>query len=633
MTVIEEGQIQIHTENIFPIIKKAVYSDHEIFLRELVSNGVDAISKRRMASIAGDCEPNEEAKIEINIDREKSTITFSDNGIGMSSDEVKKYINQVAFSSAQEFLQKYEKEQEGIIGHFGLGFYSSFMVANKVEIITKSAKEGSTAVKWSCDGSPNFSLTEIEREEAGTDIILYLMQEEIEYIEPARIKTLIKKYCDFMPVDVQFSGESINRRNPPWRTSPQDMQEKDYIELYKYLYPFQGDPLFWIHLNTDYPYNLQGILFFPKISGRADWESGEIKLYSNHVFVSDSVKDVVPRFLLPLRGVIDSTDIPLNVSRSALQSNKKVRSISNFISKKIADKLKVIRNDDSNFYCQIWDSISPFIKIGAMEDEKFAEQVEDLIIFQSIKQERLKDEETITNSDNTVYTIIQEYVNRIQTEENKKIIYCTDEISQANALALWKDLGKEIIIADTVIDSQFIPWIESKLENISFQRVDAEIDEDTSDKSPELKDIDGESKSDILKELIEQSLDNKNITVQVKSLKSNSDVPAMILLPEQMRRINDMGALMDQKLPGLPDNHILLINKNHPMVEGLSKLKASSIIVGTEGKSQNEELIKQIALHLYEMACLGIGGLDPTKNISFQKRSAELVGTLLGKIV
>uniref|UniRef100_UPI00404ABBAE molecular chaperone HtpG n=1 Tax=Cyanobium sp. TaxID=2164130 RepID=UPI00404ABBAE len=323
MTVLEQGQIQIHTENIFPIIKKAVYSGHEVFLRELVSNGVDAISKRRMAAMAGDCSEGPEAKISIRIDREAQTLTISDNGIGMNVDEVKRYINQVAFSSAEDFLEKYKQENDAIIGHFGLGFYSSFMVAKQVELVSLSASAGAEAVRWSCDGSPNFSLEQAERSEPGTDVILHLMEEELEYIEPARIRTLITTYCDFLPVEVQLEGETVNKREALWRKSPRDLTDNDYIELYRYLYPFQGDPLLWVHLNTDYPYNLQGILFFPKSSGRADWEKGEIKLYCNNVFVSDSIKEVVPRYLLPLRGVIDSPDIPLNVSRSALQTDRR----------------------------------------------------------------------------------------------------------------------------------------------------------------------------------------------------------------------------------------------------------------------------------------------------------------------
>jgi len=443
MPVKEEGTILIHTENIFPIIKKAVYSDHEIFIRELISNSVDAIKKRKMAAFAGDCVAAEDEKIKISIDRENKTLTISDNGIGMTSDEIKKYINQVAFSSAEEFLEKYKQPDDGFIGHFGLGFYSSFMVAEEVEIITKSAKNDSQAIKWKCNGSPQYSLDESDKEEIGTDIILHLMEEEIEYIEPSRIKTLIKKYCDFMPIEISLEEEVINKMNPPWRESKQNLIDEDYIELYKYLYPFQGDPLLWVHLNTDYPYNLQGILYFPKISGRADWESGEIKLFCNQVFVSDSIKEIVPRYLLPLRGVIDSPDIPLNVSRSALQSDRRVKSIGNFIAKKLADKLKTLKKDETQFYADIWDSISPFIKIGAMEDEKFAEQVKEIILYSTTKNtsEGNEGNNELIKSGSKTFTTLDGYKNRL-TEENKKVLYSTDEVSQSTALNMWTSQGK-----------------------------------------------------------------------------------------------------------------------------------------------------------------------------------------------
>ncbi len=633
MSVIEEGQIQIHTENIFPIIKKAVYSDHEIFLRELISNSVDAIQKRKMASLAGDCENVDEPKVELSINKEAKTITISDNGIGMTKEEVKKYINQVAFSSAEEFLEKYKQTDEGIIGHFGLGFYSSFMVSKNVELITQSAQKNKETTKWSCDGSPNFTLENTIRENPGTDVILYLMEEELEYLEPSRIKTLIKKYCDFMPVEVLLEGEVINKMNPPWRESPNKLKDEDYIELYKYLYPFQGDPLFWIHLNTDYPYDLQGILYFPKITGRADWENGEIKLYCNQVFVSDSIKEVVPRYLLPLRGIIDSTDIPLNVSRSALQTDRKVRSIGNFVSKKISGKLKDIKKESEEFYAEIWESIGPFIKIGAMEDEKFAEQIRDIVIFPTKLGSGDNNSKNLINLNNKKFTTIESYLNRIDSKKEKKVVYCTDEISQANALKLWNCQGVEVLITDTLIDSQFISWLESKDSNLKFQRVDSELDEDLKDDSPEITDKDGEKQSDGLKELIKEALNNEKITIQIQALKGENSIPAMILLPEQMRRINDVGALMEQRLPGLPEYHVLLINKNHPLVSGLIKLKSSSIITGQEGVSSNENLSKDIARHLYDIAKLSIGGLEPKSIADFQNRNSELMGKLISKAV
>jgi len=633
MTLLEEGQIQIHTENIFPIIKKAVYSDHEIFLRELVSNGVDAINKRRMAAMAGDCQEGEEGSIKIRIDREHKTLSFSDNGIGMSAEEVKRYINQVAFSSAEEFLEKYKKDDDGIIGHFGLGFYSSFMVAKNVELITKSAKKDSSAVKWSCDGSPNFTLTETTRDDAGTEVILHLMDDEIEYVEPTRIKTLITKYCDFMPVEVELEGEVINKRDPAWRKNSKDLTDTDYIDLYKYLYPFQGEPLLWVHLNTDYPYTLQGILFFPRITGRADWENGEIKLFCNQVFVSDSIKEVVPRYLLPLRGVIDSPDIPLNVSRSALQTDRKVRSIGNFVAKKVADKLRQVMAEDPKFYAEIWESIAPFVKIGAMEDEKFAEQVESLILFSTTASENTQENETskLISSDKNNYTTIEGYKSRLNDNLKSKIIYCTDEIAQASALNLWKAHGAEILKAETVVDTQFIPWLEARHEEIKFQRVDSELDDSLKEEQSELTDKDGETKSENLRTLLKEALDNKNITIQVQSLKSNEAPPAIILLPEQMRRINDMGALMEQRIPGLPDHHVLLVNLRHPLVSNLIKLKSGSIVIGTNKDSPTEQLTKAVANHLYDMAKLGVGGLETHEIAAFQSRTADLMSKLMDK--
>ena len=625
----EQGQIQIHTENIFPIIKKAVYSGHEVFLRELVSNGVDAISKRRMAAMAGDCSEGSEGQIRIRIDREAKTLTISDNGIGMTADEVKRYINQVAFSSAEDFLEKYKQENDAIIGHFGLGFYSSFMVAKQVELVTLSAREGSEAVRWSCDGSPNFSLEAGERSEAGTDVILHLMEEELEYIEPARIRTLITTYCDFMPVEVQLEGETVNKREAPWRKSPRDLTDNDYIELYRYLYPFQGDPLLWVHLNTDYPYNLQGILYFPKSTGRADWEKGEIKLYCNQVFVSDSIKEVVPRYLLPLRGVIDSPDIPLNVSRSALQTDRRVRSIGGFVAKKVGDRLKDLHRDDPKRYAEIWESLAPFIKIGAMEDEKFADQVSELVLFGSTASAADGDSpDPIPGTEGKAYTTLGGYRSRLDQANDKRILYCTDEAGQAGALALWKSQGAEVLLADTFIDTQFIPWLEYRHNELKFQRVDSELDDSLQDKDNELSDADGKHSSEKLRELFKTALASDKVTIQVQALKGDQAPAALILLPEQMRRINDMGALMEQRLPGLPDHHVLLVNRRHALVEGLLKLSAGSVLT-TAGQSPSQQLADDLSRHVYEMARLAVGGLEPNQLAGFQQRSCDLMGRLM----
>jgi len=633
------------TENIFPIIKKAVYSGHEVFLRELVSNGVDAISKRRMAAMAGDCTEGPEGRVSIRIDRDAKTLTISDNGIGMNAEEVKRYINQVAFSSAEDFLEKYKSESDAIIGHFGLGFYSSFMVARQVELVTLSAREGSEAVRWSCDGSPSFTLEAAERSEPGTDVILHLMEEELEYIEPARIRTLITTYCDFLPVEVQLEGETVNKRESPWKKSPRDLSDNDYIELYRYLYPFQGDPLLWVHLNTDYPYTLQGILYFPKFTGRADWEKGEIKLYCNNVFVSDSIKEVVPRYLLPLRGVIDSPDIPLNVSRSALQTDRRVRSIGGFVAKKVGDRLKELQRDDPKRYAEIWESLAPFIKIGAMEDDKFADQVADLVLFgttapaqdqpvpgQEGEPAEVQSPDPIPGPDGKAFTTLAGYRSRLEASHDKRILYCTDEAAQAGALALWKSQGAEVLLADTFIDTQFIPWLEQRHEELKFQRVDSELDESLQEQDSELADADGKDASEKLRELFKKALDNDKVTLQVQALKGEQAPAALILLPEQMRRFNDLDALMQQKLPGLPDHHVLLINRRHPLVAGLLKLSAGAILTTGAAESPSEKLAGDLSRHLYDLARLAVGGLEPNELAGFQQRSSDLMGRLMEKL-
>ena len=626
MTVSEQGQIQIHTENIFPIIKKAVYSSHEVFFRELVSNAADAINKRRMAAIAGDCSEGAEGLIRVTINREVKAITISDNGIGMTAGEVKRYINQVAFSSAEEFLDKYKTESDAIIGHFGLGFYSSFMVARKVELVTLSARPDATAIRWSCDGSPTFNLVEDTRKEPGTDVILHLMEEELEYLEPSRLRALTTTYCDFMPVEIQLQGEKVNRRVAPWRRNPRELNDQDYVEFYRYLHPFQGDPLLWVHLNTDYPYSLQGIVYFPRLSGRVDWEKEGIRLYCNQVYVSDSIREIVPRYLLPLRGVIDSPDIPLNVSRSALQADRRVRSIGNFIAKKIADRLRSLKEDSSKVYAEAWHSIAPFIKIGAMEDDKFADQVTDLVLFGTTAIAETDSKDLIA-TDNKAYTTLEGYRQRLGNN-NQRILYCTDEVSQANALSLWTAQGLEVIKAETVIDSQFIPWLESRYSELQFQRVDAELDASLRDGTPELSNQDGSTDSEVVRALMKEAIADDRVTVQVQLLKGDQAPAAMILLPEQMRRMNDISALMEQRLPGLPEHHVLLINQKHQLVNCLLRLQSGSVIVG-EGSSPSKSLARDVARYLYDMARLSVGGLEPNELCGFQNRSTNLVGTLM----
>jgi molecular chaperone HtpG len=457
------------------------------------------------------------------------------------------------------------------------------------------------------------------------------MDEELEYIEPARIRTLITTYCDFMPVEVQLEGETVNKREAPWRKSPRDLTDDDYIELYRYLYPFQGDPLLWVHLNTDYPYNLQGILYFPKATGRADWEKGEIKLYCNQVFVSDSIKEVVPRYLLPLRGVIDSPDIPLNVSRSALQTDRRVRSIGGFVAKKVGDRLKDLHRDDPKRYAEIWESLAPFIKIGAMEDEKFADQVSELVLFGTTAGAADGESpDPIPGADGKAYTTLGGYRSRLDAANDKRILYCTDEAGQAGALALWTGQGAEVLLADTFIDTQFIPWLEYRHNDLKFQRVDSELDASLQEKDTDLSDADGKDSSDKVRDLFKTALDNAKVTIQVQALKGDQAPAALILLPEQMRRINDMGALMEQRLPGLPDHHVLLVNRRHPLVEGLLKLSAGSVITGS-GSSPSQQLADDLSRHIYEMARLAVGGLEPNQLAGFQQRSCDLMGRLMAR--
>jgi molecular chaperone HtpG len=414
------------------------------------------------------------------------------------------------------------------------------------------------------------------------------------------------------------------------------MKDQDYIDLYRYLYPFQGDPLLWVHLNTDYPYSLQGILYFPRITGRADWERGEIRLYCNQVFVSDSIKEVVPRFLLPLRGVIDSPDIPLNVSRSALQTDRRVRSIGGFVAKKVADRLRQLRREEPARYAEIWESVAPFIKIGALEDEKFADQVADLVLFATTApaaESRPEGEDAPPDpiaSGERVYTTLEGYRSRLEAD-GKRVLYCTDEAGQAGPLALWKGQGAEVLFADTLIDAQFIPWLEHRHEDLRFQRVDAELDESLHERESELADAEGKDSSEKLRELFRRALADDKVTVQVQALKGEAAPAALILLPEQMRRLNDMGALMEQRLPGLPEHHVLLVNRRHPLVEGLLNLSAGSVLTtpGGAGDSPSRALADDLSRHIYEMARLAVGGLEPNQLAGFQQRSSDLMGRLM----
>ena len=547
MAVLEKGNITIHTENIFPIIKKSLYTDHEIFLRELISNSVDAISKLKMASLAGEVQGDvAEPQVKIAVDKTKKTLSVSDNGIGMTADEVKKYINQVAFSSAEDFIKKYEKNANELIGHFGLGFYSAFMVAQKVEIDTLSCHEGATAVHWSCDGSPEFELTESDRTTVGTTITLTLQDDELEYTEPQRIRQLVKTYCDFMPVKIVLDNEQINKQEALWKKSPQELTDEDYLEFYRYLYPFQEDPLLWVHLNTDYPFLLNGILYFPKLKPDVDFSKGQIQLFCNQVFVSKHCDEIIPEFLMPLQGVIDSPDIPLNVSRSALTNDRTVRRIADFITKKIGNRLKSLYNEDRNKYISCWSDVGTFVKYGAIRDEKFKKQVEDLIIYRTTYQaDTPKTEEApkvevqspdsdawsdVSDNQDTAptepYTTLQEYLERNKEKQENRVIYCSDPSTQNTYVELYKNQGLEVLFLDSFIDANyFIPFLEREYSEVKFARVDSELDETLveNDKAQEIVDpTTNKTRNELIKELFEKAINKPRVNIKTQAIKSEA---------------------------------------------------------------------------------------------------------------
>lgn len=651
--MLEQGTISIHTENIFPIIKKSLYSDHEIFLRELVSNAVDAIEKLKMVSRAGEYNGDAgEPEIAIAVDKEQKTLSITDNGIGMTAEEVKKYINQVAFSSAEEFIQKYEgKSDQPIIGHFGLGFYSSFMVAQKVEIDTLSYKEGAQAVHWSCDGSPEFSLEESSRTQRGTTITLSLQEEESEYSETARIRQLVKTYCDFLPVPIKLDGEVINRQKAPWRESPSSLTKEDYLEFYRYLYPFQEEPLLWVHLNTDYPFLLNGILYFPKLVPDVDVTKGQIKLFCNQVFVSDHCEEIIPKFLLPMRGVIDSVDIPLNVSRSALQSDRTVRKIADYIARKVGDRLKEQYRDNRAEYIKSWQDIGTFAKFGALNDEKFKKQVEDIIIYRttytvaaeptpSVQVQSSEDDawtevnpspEADPNSPQ--YTTIKEYLERNKERHENRVFYCTNEATQATYIELHKSQGLEVLFMDSFIDTHFISFLEQEYSSVKFSRVDSDLDESLLEKDKPAEIVDpktNKTRSEIIKEIFEQAINKPKVTIRTEAIKSDNPQgtpPAIVLLPEFLRRMRDMSAMMQQQTPQFPDEHILLVNTTHPLIQNLVNLSSGAIAIG-DGSSPSAELANLICHHVYDLALMAQKGFDAEGMNAFVERSNQVLTRL-----
>ncbi|MBE9028335.1 molecular chaperone HtpG [filamentous cyanobacterium LEGE 11480] len=699
-TILEQGNISIHTENIFPIIKKWLYSDHEIFMRELISNAVDAIKKVSMVSRSGELQGDiGEPEILITIDKVKKTLSITDTGIGMTAEEVKKYITQVAFSSAEEFVDKYKAAgDEQIIGHFGLGFYSSFMVASQVEIDTLSYREGAQAVHWTCDGSTSFTISDSDRTTRGTTITLTLQEEEQEYLEDYRIRTLVKTYCDFMPfpiklevieppkpateapkadgeaeaekaddasaeasdtadtsaetttpeVEVAKPPEQINKQKALWKESPSSLTDEDYLEFYRYLYPYQEDPLLWVHLNTDYPFVVNGILYFPKLKPDVDVTKSSVKLFCNQVFVSDNCEEVIPRFLLPLRGVIDSSDIPLNVSRSFLQADRTVKQIGNYVAKKVGDRLKEQYRDDRQAYIKSWEDLGTFVKFGSMNDDKFKKQVEDILIFRTSLVEQSEapkvevetadgDVWTDKKSSNTVdgrtYTTLQEYLDRNKEQHENRVFYCTDEVTQATYVNLYKGRGIEVLFLDSFIDSHFATFLEQEYREVKFARVDADLDDSLieKDKSEVIDPTTNKTFSDRIKDIFTGALSKPKLTIRTESIKSDdpaSAPPAMVLLPEEQRRMQEMMAMMQQQQAEFPEEHILLLNTSHPLIQNLSEINKGAI-EGTE--STASELSGMICHHIYDLALMAQKGFDADGMKDFVERSNQVLTQLTAK--
>jgi molecular chaperone HtpG len=602
----QKGSIRVHTENIFPIIKKFLYSDHEIFLRELVSNAVDASQKLKTIMGSGEFKGEAgELRIDVDVDKEKKILRIRDRGIGMTAEEVDQYINQVAFSSAEEFLEKYKGQNEAnVIGHFGLGFYSAFMVSDKVEIFTRSWQDV-PAVRWECDGSPEYVIEETAKQDRGTEVILHINKESEEFLEAGRIEGILKKYCRFLPVPIYFHDKQINNPSPAWKRKPSELTSQDYQDFYKELYPYNELPLFWIHLNVDYPFNLTGILYFPKIKQSYEIQKDKIQLYSNQVFVTDEVKEIVPEFLMLLHGVIDSPDIPLNVSRSYLQGDPNVRKINSYISRKVADKLEEIFTKERKEFEEKWDSLGLFVKYGMMTDDKFLEKANKFYLMESAKGDK--------------FYILEEY--RAATEALQKnkdgkliILYTTDPIQQHSYIGQAQGRGYVVIKMETLIDAAFINQIELKWPDIHFTRVDSDITENLVDKQTESQTVLVKEEEDKLRDLFSIELSDLHISVDVKGLSPESP-PVIATRPEFMRRMKDMASIsgsMGNFYANMPDEVTLTINGNHPIYQN---------ILTEEDKEKQSKVVRNLA----DLALLSQGLLKGNNLTSFIERSVDLM--------
>jgi molecular chaperone HtpG len=602
----QKGQIRVQTENIFPIIKKFLYSEHDIFIRELVSNAVDATQKIKTLSSIGEAKGDlGELRIDISIDAEQKTLTIADKGVGMTAEEIDKYLNQVAFSGAEEFLQKYKGQNEAnIIGHFGLGFYSSFMVSNQVEVISKSFREGAVAVKWTCDGSPDFTLEETEKADRGTSIILHLNEDSLEFLEPDRIRTVLQKFCKFLPVPIFFEEKQINNPTPAWTRKPSELTPQDYQDFYKELYPFSEAPLFWIHLNVDYPFNLTGILYFPKIKQSYEIQKDKIQLYSNQVFVTDEVKDIVPEFLMLLHGVIDSPDIPLNVSRSYLQGDPNVKKINSHITKKVADKLEELFLTDRKSFEEKWESLGLFVKYGMMTDDKFLEKSGKFFVMEEQSGQFFTLEEY-----KTATAALQ-----VNKEGKQVILYTTNPVQQDAYIQQAVAKGYKVVKMETLVDAAFINSVEMKWEQILFTRVDADIADNLIDKAESSDSVLSADEAEKLKALFNRPLEGMHLNVEVKGL-SEGIPPVTATRPEQMRRMKDMAAMgggMAAWYAGMPDEVNLTINGNHPIFTS---------ILSESDSSKQEKLTRNLS----DLALLSQGLLTGSHLTEFISRSVSLM--------
>lgn len=630
----QKGKINVQTENIFPIIKKFLYSDHEIFLRELISNAVDATQKLKTLASLGEFKGEMgDLTIQVDYDAKEKIIRITDRGIGMTAEEVNRYINQIAFSGAEEFLKQYkgktDEETAGMIGHFGLGFYSAFMVADEVEFITKSHKEGSQAVKWACDGSPEFTLTEVEKEDRGTEIILHISEDSIEFAEEYRLLNLLKKYCKFLPVPIQFRNEKewvedenekdekgepkrieiekprvINNTTPLWKKMPADLKDEDYKTFYRELYPASMDePLFNIHLNVDYPFNLTGILYFPKVKQNYEIQRDKIQLYCNQVFVTDSVEGIVPDFLTLLHGVIDSPDIPLNVSRSYLQSDSSVKKISNHIMKKVSDKLEEIYKNDREEFEKKWDDIKIFITYGMISETKFYDRAKKYALLKTTEGKYFNFDEYV------------EHIKENQTDKEKKIValYTTNLEQQHGYIASAKEHGYDVIILDSPIDAHFVNHLEQNLENVTFSRVDADVIDKLIVKEDPMPNKLSEDEQNKLRPLFVQQMKNGNqFQVQFESMSEN-EMPVIITQPEFMRRMKDMSRTGGMEyMAGMPDSYNLVVNTNHALVNEILK---------EEDEAHQADLIKQLT----DLALLSQNMLSGESLTAFLKRSVNMI--------